>query len=376
MIALPTIGVGIGLVLISFFATSNAGKCFEVKSTDASLFPGNDGIVFNFFAADTDLIFDGTTPLAVTVDHYRNGALINESIAVNMVNSTTYSPSVGDSYGRKNIWPPDFEPGQFETGDFLCLFSGVMMTPIPANSTGVGSSACTGTVSGVSDATVSGLAECKQKCLANSDCNTINYCNDATLCPSYSSMLPYCTFKKCTGDDYMLSSTYGIFDIYTKMNESCYDGVQNQMEEDVDCGGPYCPICETCMDGMQNQDEEDIDCGGSNCLPCLPEDTCEDGILSGDEEDVDCGGSCPPCGGDKPAWYPGKYKLCRNARRKGKCDDPKIKAHCQRACRSFKDNDRYGKEKCWALRWHCAKSLHVKKHCGKTCKTMSLNPEQ
>ena len=179
------------------------------------------------------------------------------------------------------------------------------------------------------------------------------------------------------------------------------------MEEDVDCGGPNCPFCETCMDGMQNQDEEDTDCGGSKCEPCLPEDTCEDGILNGDEEDVDCGGSCPPCGGgrqaylfpykhfnnilmikraivrviilsylDQPAWYPGKYKICRMARRKGKCDDPKIKAHCQRACRSFKDNDRYGKERCWALRWHCTKSLHVKKHCGKTCKTMSLNPEQ
>ena len=181
------------------------------------------------------------------------------------------------------------------------------------------------------------------------------------------------------------------------------------MEEDVDCGGPNCPICETCTDGMQNQDEEQTDCGGSKCEPCLPEDTCEDGILNGDEEDVDCGGSCPPCGGgiqaylfpykhfnnilmimcqrtivrvsilsylDKPAWYPGKYKICREARRKGKCDEPKIKAHCQRACRSFKDNDRYGKERCWALRWHCTKSLHVKKHCGKTCKTMSLNPEQ
>ena len=92
------------------------------------------------------------------------------------------------------------------------------MTPIPEDSTGVGSSACTGTVSGVSDGKISGLAECQQKCLLNSDCNTINYCDDATMCPTYSSMLPYCTFKKCTGDDYMLSSTYGKFDIYTKMN--------------------------------------------------------------------------------------------------------------------------------------------------------------
>jgi len=253
------------------------------------------------------------------------------------------------------------------------------MVPIPANSSGVGSSDCTG--SSPWTASESSLDECKQKCLADSDCNTFNYCDDGAVCPTYSSMVPYCTFKKCTGDPhdpqiYMLTSSAGIFNIYTKMNESCYDTIQNQLEEDVDCGGPNCPICETCMDGMQNQDEEQTDCGGSKCEPCLPEDTCEDGILNGDEEDVDCGGSCPPCGGDKPAWYPGKYKICREARRKGKCDDPKIKAHCQRACRSFKDNDRYGKERCWALRWHCTKSLHVKKHCGKTCKTMSLNPEQ
>ena len=90
------------------------------------------------------------------------------------------------------------------------------MTPIPANSSGVGSSACVST--SLSSATVSGLEECQAKCLADSDCNTVNYCNDATLCSSYSSMLPYCTFKKCTGDDYQLSSLYGIFDIYTKMN--------------------------------------------------------------------------------------------------------------------------------------------------------------
>ena len=92
-----------------------------MKSTDASLYT-DDGIIFNFFAADTDLIFDGTTLLEVTVDQYRNGALINESIAVEMANSTTYSPSVGDSYGKRtNVL---LTPGQFETGDFLCLFSG------------------------------------------------------------------------------------------------------------------------------------------------------------------------------------------------------------------------------------------------------------
>ena len=93
-----------------------------MKSTDATMYSGKDGIVFNFFAADTDLIFDGTTALTLTVDQYRNGALINESISVKMYNSTMYSPSVGDGFGKRAN--SLLTPGQFETGDFLCLFAG------------------------------------------------------------------------------------------------------------------------------------------------------------------------------------------------------------------------------------------------------------
>ena len=61
---------------------------------------------------------------------------------------------------------------------FICL-KGVMMTPIPENSTGVGYAACS-SVSGSFEYTVSGLEQCQQQCLANSDCNTVNYCNDGT----------------------------------------------------------------------------------------------------------------------------------------------------------------------------------------------------
>jgi len=71
---------------------------------------------------------------------------------------------------------------------------------------------------------------------------------------------------------------------------SCEDGIQNQDEDDVDCGG-VCDACETCDDGIQNQDEEDVDCGGV-CDACP---TCEDGIQNQDEEDVDCGGVCDAC---------------------------------------------------------------------------------
>ena len=51
-------------------------------------------------------------------------------------------------------------------------------------------------------------------------------------------------------------------------NGICSDGIQNQGETGVDCGGP-CPACpeETCNDNIQNQDETSVDCGGI-CPPC------------------------------------------------------------------------------------------------------------
>ena len=52
---------------------------------------------------------------------------------------------------------------------------------------------------------------------------------------------------------------------------TCNDGIRNQDETGVDCGG-VCPACAapSCTDGIQNQDETDVDCGGV-CPAC---DTC------------------------------------------------------------------------------------------------------
>ena len=50
-------------------------------------------------------------------------------------------------------------------------------------------------------------------------------------------------------------------------------------------------VPETCADGIQNQDETDIDCGGV-CAPCA---TCSDGIMNQGETGIDCGGPCDPC---------------------------------------------------------------------------------
>ena len=48
---------------------------------------------------------------------------------------------------------------------------------------------------------------------------------------------------------------------------TCFDGIQNQGETGVDCGGP-CAACMSCSDGVQNQGESGIDCGGP-CQPCV-----------------------------------------------------------------------------------------------------------
>jgi len=49
---------------------------------------------------------------------------------------------------------------------------------------------------------------------------------------------------------------------------SCFNGIQDGTETDVDCGGPDCGPCATCDDGIKNGQETGIDCGGPDCEPC------------------------------------------------------------------------------------------------------------
>jgi hypothetical protein len=74
---------------------------------------------------------------------------------------------------------------------------------------------------------------------------------------------------------YSWTSTSGqtsVFDICIGSDPAptCSDGIQNQGETGVDCGGP-CPACPppSCVDGIQNQGELGIDCGGP-CPACPP----------------------------------------------------------------------------------------------------------
>jgi len=73
---------------------------------------------------------------------------------------------------------------------------------------------------------------------------------------------------------------------------TCDDGIQNQGETGVDCGGPNCSPCVSCNDGIQNGNETGVDCGG-DCDACP---TCNDGVQNGSETGIDCGGpDCAPC---------------------------------------------------------------------------------
>ncbi len=71
----------------------------------------------------------------------------------------------------------------------------------------------------------------------------------------------------------------------------CNNGVQDNGEQGIDCGGECSTSCPpSCDDDIQNGDEEGIDCGGS-CPECYPEH-CSNEVQDQDEEGIDCGGSC------------------------------------------------------------------------------------
>ena len=76
--------------------------------------------------------------------------------------------------------------------------------------------------------------------------------------------------------------------------EICGDGLDNDCDGSTDTD-EECSITETlspsCFDQIQNQGEDGLDCGGDNCAPCSKV-SCNDRLMNGNEEGIDCGGSC------------------------------------------------------------------------------------
>ena len=73
---------------------------------------------------------------------------------------------------------------------------------------------------------------------------------------------------------------------------SCSDAIKNGKETDVDCGGGTCPGCDNgkpCTDGT---DCKSMTCKNATCAPS----PCSNGVKDGMETDVDCGGpTCAKC---------------------------------------------------------------------------------
>lgn len=118
----------------------------------------------------------------------------------------------------------------------------------------------------------------------------------------------------------MLAVVSGCLNDDNLIPENCYDGILNNGEELIDCGGSICPACDPCengqydallgetwvdcggecgpcdpsFNGVQDPGEAGIDCGGDTGVACG--ELCGDGLLNGNEQAVDCGGpDCEPC---------------------------------------------------------------------------------
>ncbi len=84
---------------------------------------------------------------------------------------------------------------------------------------------------------------------------------------------------------------------------TCFDGIQNQNEEGIDCGG-NCDVCNSdtiCFDTCVYANDGECDHGsycedGTDCSDCSdgasPSETCVDDVQNQNEEGVDCGGVC------------------------------------------------------------------------------------
>lgn len=118
----------------------------------------------------------------------------------------------------------------------------------------------------------------------------------------------------------------------------CRNGIKDYDETDIDCGGSLCLPCPSCTNGKLDArigekkvnvivDDKGTksDCGGQ-CPPCP---TCNDGTKNQLEENIDCGGpNCPECFTDEPLPTPTEY--CGD----GICNENEDSELCPEDCKS------------------------------------------
>lgn len=158
-------------------------------------------------------------------------------------------------------------------------------------------------------------SNCKQDC---GPCtNNLEKCVNDWMCTPWSDCLSpgyivrFCNDKNICIDTTQKPKTYDACEFL----ESCFDGLKNQQEIEIDCGGP-CDPCPSCHDNKKNQGEDKIDCGG----PCNSCPTCFDGRQNQFESDIDCGGPCDLCLDLKKCY---SYKDCEShVCKNGICQTP------------------------------------------------------
>lgn len=139
---------------------------------------------------------------------------------------------------------------------------------------------------------------------------------------------------------------------------SCDDGIRNQQETDVDCGGP----CAGCRVGREC--DFDYQCSSRACYngKCIARNTCTNGIRDGDETDVDCGGSCLKCAVGKKCQVASDCQnfmcqnlLCAKQMAYGTCFD------------RIKNQDELGVDCGGSCQNQCITTRNVSSFCGVGC---------
>ena len=121
--------------------------------------------------------------------------------------------------------------------------------------------------------------------------------------------------------------------VQTEPTPTCGDGIHNNDESDVDCGGS-CP--ENCDVGDSCGNNDDCTtglCDGGSCA--IVAASCSNSMKDVDETDVDCGGPfCAPCA---PGKLCGKPDDCSSMQcHLGLCADP---GHCSNSVKDVDEGD-------------------------------------
>lgn len=96
---------------------------------------------------------------------------------------------------------------------------------------------------------------------------------------------------RCNASDGHGTSSWAYSGYFTIQHASCTDGIKNQDETDIDCGGTICSDCANGKACLLNSDCQSNWCHNNICTQM----TCSDGVQNQGETGVDCGGPCPPC---------------------------------------------------------------------------------